>query len=98
MEATVNSQPAGQEQTNNGHAQQAAAVAPPITPLPMSFPALLLNPRSKTTHLVHPKELEGLKSTRATTTLDGKTRGKRHIRRFENGSLSSTLHRFSKLY
>jgi hypothetical protein len=62
-----------------------ASSAPPIEPLAMSFPAILLNPRNKAGQIIRPGEGEGIKSTKLTTTLDGKTRGKRHIRRFDNG-------------
>lgn len=58
---------------------------PPIEPLAMSFPAILLNPRNKAGQIIRPKEGEGINPTKLTTTLDGKTRGKRHIRRFNNG-------------
>jgi hypothetical protein len=67
----------------------ASGALPPTEPLAMSFPAILLNPRNKTGQIIRPKEEEGIKSTKLTTTLDGKTRGKRHIRRFDNGQYIS---------
>jgi hypothetical protein len=67
----------------------ASSAPPPIEPLAMSFPAILLNPRNKSGPIIHPKEGEGVKSIKLTTTLDGKTRGKRHIRRFDNGQCTS---------
>ena len=67
----------------------ASGAPPPIEPLAMSFPAILLNPRNKAGQIIRSKEGEGIKSTKLTTTLDGKTRGKRHIRRFDNGQYLS---------
>jgi hypothetical protein len=61
-----------------------ASIPGPIVPLPMSFPALLLNPKNKTSHLIPSRETNSSKP-RVATTLDGKTRGKRHIRRYDNG-------------
>lgn len=62
-----------------------ATVPPPIAPVAMSFPSILLNPRNKAGQILRPREVEAVRSTKADTTIDGKTRGKRHVRRFENG-------------
>ncbi|KAG8807222.1 hypothetical protein FRC19_006762, partial [Serendipita sp. 401] len=51
----------------------------------MSFPAMLLNPRQRAPQLARIRETDSLRGSRSmTTTIDGKTRGKRRIRRFDN--------------
>lgn len=82
--------------THTEDAQSSGASIPGlIVPLPMSFPALLLNPKNKTSYLLPSRDTHSSKPTRVTTTLDGKTRGKRHIRRYDNGMQSTNQIAFS---
>lgn len=65
-----------------------AGVPPPIAPVPMSFPALLINPKSRVAQLRAGKEARGpLKTVEIT----GKGQGKRWIRRAENSTPFAAL-------
>ena len=66
-----------------------AAVPSPITPVPMSFPALLVNPKSRVAQLRTGKEVRGPVKPIGIT---GKGQGKRWIRRAENSTSFSALH------
>jgi hypothetical protein len=77
------------DNNNNTDIAPEVSIPGPIVPLPMSFPSLLLNPKNKTSHLLPSRETHSSKPIRVTTTLDGKTRGKRHIRRYDNGMQST---------
>ena len=64
-------------------------VPPPIVPVPMSFPALLINPKSRVAQLRTGKEVRGpVKPVEIT----GKGQGKRWIRRAENSTSFSAVH------
>jgi hypothetical protein len=70
---------------------QETTVVAPINPVPMSFPAALVNPKNKVVQAVAQRELENTRSTRGSSVvIDGKMRGKKHVRRFENGAMSAT--------
>lgn len=56
---------------------------PPILPVPMSFPALLVNPKSRVAQLRTGKEVRGPVKT---VEITGKGQGKRWIRRAENST------------
>ena len=62
---------------------------PPIAPLPMSFPALLLNPKSRVAQLRTGKEV---RAPVKTVDITGKGQGKRWIRRAENSTSFSAPH------
>jgi len=67
----------------------AAGVPPPITPVPMSFPALLVNSKSRVAQLRTGKEV---RAPIMTVGITGKGQGKRWIRRAENSTSFSALH------
>ena len=58
-------------------------VPPPIIPAPMSFPALLINPKSRVAQLRTGKEV---RSPAKIVEITGKGQGKRWIRRAENST------------
>ncbi|KIM30448.1 hypothetical protein M408DRAFT_328040 [Serendipita vermifera MAFF 305830] len=86
------SQVSNQNESSNVQSPVVASVPPPIVPLPMSFPALLVNPRNKAVHLQPSRDTQASKPTKVNTTLDGKTRGKRHIRRYDNVNFYGNPH------
>ena len=67
----------------------AADVPPPIAPVLMSFPALLVNPKSRVAQLRTGKEV---RSPVKTVEFVGKGQGKRWIRRAENSTSFSAVH------
>ncbi|KAG9035463.1 hypothetical protein FS842_003702 [Serendipita sp. 407] len=74
-----------QQQTAVTNDVAASNVQMMLDPVPMSFPAMLLNPRQRAPQLARIRETDSLRGSRSmTTTIDGKTRGKRRIRRFDN--------------
>ncbi|KAG8833808.1 hypothetical protein FRC17_010049 [Serendipita sp. 399] len=78
----------------NNDAASTMAVPQALDPVPMSFPAMLLNPKQRAPHLsARLRELEmGRPSKLMTTMIDGKTRGKRRIRRFDNVTFHGNPH------
>jgi hypothetical protein len=66
----------------------APGVPPPIAPVPMSFPALLVNPKSRVAQLRTGKEV---RVPVKTVEITGKGQGKRWIRRAENSTSFSAL-------
>ena len=71
--------------------QVTPGLPPPIAPVPMSFPALLVNPKSRVAQLRTGKEL---RAPVKTLEIAGKGQGKRWIRRAENStSFSAHAHR-----
>ncbi|CAG7850541.1 Uncharacterized oxidoreductase MexAM1_META1p0182; AltName: Full=ORFC [Serendipita indica DSM 11827] len=73
--------------------QATPAVPAPIAPVPMSFPAILLNPKQRAPQLLRTRDAENTRSRQpSSTTIDGKTRGKRHVRRHDNGRFNGNPH------
>ncbi|PVG02382.1 hypothetical protein CPB86DRAFT_794245 [Serendipita vermifera] len=72
---------------------QQASVPAPLNPVPMSFPAALLNPKNKTIQAVKQREVEGTRPSRGSASIiDGKARGKRYVRRIENVTFRGNPH------
>lgn len=73
--------------------QATPAVPAPIVPVPMSFPAILLNPKQRAPQLLRTRDAENTRSRQpSSTTIDGKTRGKRQVRRHDNGRFNGNPH------